>query len=321
MRITRLAGVVAAVAVATGACAGSNNTPSGSGGGGGSITVGSANFPESQIIASMYAKVLRDGGFHVDEKSNIGSREVYLKALQDGEITLVPDYIGTLTEYLNTQANGPDAATTHPLATGESEQTFAILKTLLDKVGGLEVTSYARNAVDQNSFAVTRQTAERYGLSTMSDLARPEVKGKLVLGAGADCERRTFCLEGLRRVYGAVFKEQGGAYKKFDNPGDAQTLEALQDGTIDIGLVFTSDGSVDDAGLVRLEDDKRLQPSDNICALVAKGALDDKALGLIDRINQTLTTDDLKALNRKFNVDKEDADDIAAEYLKDKGLL
>lgn len=326
MRIIRIAGrvavPVAVLAMALSACAGSDNTPNAAGSTKqGDIIVGSANFPESQIIASMYAKVLDSAGFSVSEKPNIGSREAYIKSLQDGEITLIPEYVGTLTEYFNTKLNGPDASTDHPLASGDPAATFTNLQQVLDKVGGLTALPYAKNATDQNSFAVTKETAQKYGLSTMSDLGKPNVRGKLVLGAGAECEKRPFCLPGLESVYGAKFKESGGAYRKFANPGDAKTLDALKDGTIDIGLVFTSDGSVDDAGLVRLTDDKHLQTADNICALARKGTLNSKAVNLISQVNQTLTTDDLKALNKKFNVDKEDADVIAEDYLTSKGLL
>ncbi|HEX5497322.1 MAG TPA: ABC transporter substrate-binding protein [Mycobacteriales bacterium] len=326
MRITRRVGLAAvlttALAMTLAACAGSDNTPNGTGSNGEhTITVGSANFPESQIIASMYAQVLRKGGFQVAEKPNIGSREVYLKALQDGEISLVPEYIGTLAEFFNTQLNGPDASTASPVASGDPAKTFTNLRNLLGKVGGLQVTSYAKNATDQNSFAVTKQTAARYGLSTMSDLGKANVRGKLVLGAGGECAKRPFCLPGLQSVYGAKFKQSGGTYRKFANPGDSKTLDALKDGTIGIGLVFTSDGSVDDAGLVRLDDDKHLQPSDNICTLARKGVLNSKAIGLVAAVNQTLTTDDLKTLNKKFNVDKEDADTIAQDYLESRSLL
>src|SRR5690242_15884935 len=108
MRITRIAGVVAALAVTLGACAGNDNSPNGSGGKG-SVTVASANFPESQIVGSMYAKVLRDAGYKVSEKPALGSREVYLKAMKKGEVDVIPEYIGTLTEYVNTQLNGPNA--------------------------------------------------------------------------------------------------------------------------------------------------------------------------------------------------------------------
>lgn len=322
MRITRVVGLAAALAVTLGACAGTENSPNGAGSTSeGAITVGSANFGESEIVANMYVQVLEKGGYTVTARPHIGSREVYLKALQDGEINLVPEYIGTLAEYFNTQLNGPDASTTQPMASGDPDVTFDHLGQLLDQVGGLEVTSFAHNATDQNSFAVTAETARKYGLEKMSDLGKPGVRGQLVLGAGAECEKRPFCLPGLQSVYGASFKESGGKYRKFDNPGDTKTLDALRDGTIDVGLVFTSDGSVDEAGLVRLVDDKKLQPSDNICALSQKGTLDDRARGLVDQVNQTLTTDDLKMLNKKFSVDKADAETIAHDYLTSKGLL
>lgn len=312
---------LAALALAASACGGDGSTNGEGGGDGDAIIVGEANFPESQIIGSMYAQVLGANGYSVDEQ-DAGTRERYIDALKAGEINLTVEYIGSLAEFLNGQVNGPDAPAEAPLASGDPEETYANLTDLLDQVGGLDVTSYAKDAADQNQFAVTQETAERYGLSKMSDLAKPDVAGQLILGAGADCETKAFCLSGLERVYGAEFKpDPAGAYHKFENPGDANTLDALEDGTIGIGLVFTSDGSVEEAGLVRLEDDKHLQPSDNICALSQRGALDDKARDLVDQVNQALTTDDLKELNSRFNVDKEDAEDIARDFLTEQGLL
>lgn len=326
MTAAAFTGLVGMLGGALTGCAGADNPTSPSRAAGsdvrGRVTVGAANFPESKILGAMYATVLARAGYRVEERFGIGSREAYVRAMRAGEVDLVPEYLGTLTEYLNVQQHGPTAPTTAPQASGNPDRTASALTRLLHADGDrLRATPYARRATDQNSFAVTRQTARRYGLHRLSDLGKPEVRGRLVLGAGADCAVRPLCWAGLQRTYGARFRESDGAYRRFANPGDASTLAALRDGTIDVGLVFTSDGSVDRAGLVRLEDDRKLQPADNICGLLRSGALDRTALDLVDRVNQRLTTDDLKELNRQFTVDRDDADTIAVRYLKSRDLL
>lgn len=320
MRIRELVVLAGVLGLVASGCGGDDDD-GGGGGDKGSIKVGSANFGEAQIIASMYGQVLEDAGFDVTVDLDSGQRESYIPALQKGEINVVPEYIGTLAEYFNAQLNGPDAPTKSPKASGEATETFQNLEGLIDEVGKLQLTPFAENATDQNSFAVTQETADKYGLEKLSDLAKPDVQGQLVLGAGPECETRPFCLVGLENTYGAKFKEAGDKYRKFESSGGQSTINALKDGTVDIGLVFTSDGSVDEAGLIRLEDDKKLQPSDNITSLSQEGTLNEEAQDLIDTVNQTLTTDDLKELNLKFNVEKGDPEDIAKEYLEDKDLI
>jgi osmoprotectant transport system substrate-binding protein len=305
----------AAVMLVTAAC-GNDSSPSSSPSGGGAkgkITVGSAEFGESEIIASMYSQALKKAGYDVGEKFKIGSREVYIKAIENGEIDVVPEYIGTLTEFFNAQFNGPDAPNTKPLATTDVDKTYQAAKELVARKNLTVLTP--SKAADQNAFAVTKNFADKNGLTKpkLSDLTK--LNGQLTLGAGPECEKRRFCLIGLQQVYGLRFKD----VKKLDS-GGPKTIAALKDGSIDVGLVFSSDGAVAAENLVVLDDDKKLQTTDNITALV-RNSVPQEARDTLDKVDQALTTEKLQELNKKFSVDKEDAKDLAEQFLKDAHLI
>jgi osmoprotectant transport system substrate-binding protein len=303
---------LAAVLLLAAGCGKSNSSSSSSGGGSkGKVTVGSADFGESEIIANMYSLALKHAGYDVAEKFKIGTREVYIKALENGEIDAVPEYIGTLTEYYNAQFNGPDAPNTKPLATTDVDQTFAALKELVAKKNLTALTP--SKAADQNAFAVTKDFADKNGLTTISDLSK--LNGQITLGAGPECEKRRFCLIGLQQVYGLKFKD----VKKLDS-GGPKTIAALADHSIDVGLVFSSDGAVAAQNLVVLQDDKKLQTTDNITALV-RNSVPQEARDVLDKVDQALTTEKLQELNKKFSVDKEDAKTLAEQFLKDAKLI
>jgi osmoprotectant transport system substrate-binding protein len=306
-----LLGVASAALVLLTAACGSNNSSSSGGGSKGKLTVGSADFGESTIIASMYSQALQHAGYDVTEKFKIGTREVYTKSIETGEIDVVPEYIGTLTEFYNAAINGPNAPTDKPLATTEVETTFSNLKALVAKKNLLVLTP--SKAADQNAFAVKKDFADKNAVAKTSDLAK--LNGTLTLGAGPECEKRQFCLLGLQDVYGLKFKE----VKKLDS-GGPKTLAALADGSIDVGLVFSSDGAVAAQNLVVLEDDKKLQKTDNITALL-RSSVPAEAQQVIDKVDQALTTEKLQELNKKFSVDKEDAKSLAQQFLKDAGLV
>jgi osmoprotectant transport system substrate-binding protein len=252
-----LAAVAALAVLALAAC--------GSDGGGGSdsgketLTIGSANFTESELIARMYAHALQDAGYKVNVKAQIGSREVYINSLQSNEIQIVPEYIGTVAEYFNAQINGPSAPTDAPVAGPDAAATAQRLATLIDSRG--LVATAPSPAADQNAFAVTADFASRNGLATLSDLAK--LNGTLTLGGPAECPTRTFCQQGLEKTSGLQFK----SFKPTDGGGPV-TIGALKDNTIQLGLVFSSDGSVAAENLTILQDDKNLQQADNIIGLM-----------------------------------------------------
>ncbi len=203
--------------------------------GSGDVVVGAANFSESATLAEIYAAALRQAGYNVSVRA-IGNRETYLPALENGELTVVPEYVGTLTEFLNKSVNGPDAA---PLASGDLDATVEALTGLGDEVG--LVFGAPAEAADQNAFAVTTAFAEENGVSTLSELAA--TCGGIVLGGPPECPERTFCQPGLEETYGLDIAE----FTSLD-AGGPLTKEALRQGEISLGLVFSSDAAFAAAG-------------------------------------------------------------------------
>jgi len=201
-------------------------------GGSGSITVGAANFAENQTVAEIYAAVLRAAGFNAKTQT-IGAREVYLPALEKGAIQVVPEYVGTLTEFLNKAKNGSNAK---PLASSDLDKTVAAV-TPLAKAVGITLGKPAA-AADQNAFAVTKTFADQHKVKTLSDLAATCGNG-LVLGGPPECPSRPFCEAGLKSTYGLKFS----SFIALD-AGGPLTQTALKTGKVSLGLVFSSDGGL-----------------------------------------------------------------------------
>jgi osmoprotectant transport system substrate-binding protein len=200
-------------------------------GGKGKIVVGAANFSESLTLANLYVDALKAAGFDASVKS-VTSREVYEPALEKGDLDVFPEYVGTLTEFLNKKANGANATAK---ASGDLDATVTALKELATPRGLTVYTPAA--AADQNAFAVTKAFAEKNGLTKLSDLKK--VKTKLVLGGPPECPTRPFCEPGLTSKYGLTF----ASFKTLD-AGGPLTKNALKKGEVQLGLVFSSDGSL-----------------------------------------------------------------------------
>ncbi len=199
----------------------------------GKVVIGAANFGENQTLAHIYALVLKGAGFDTSVKT-IGNRELYLPELEKGALTIVPEYAGTLTEFLNKGQNGPNAA---PKASADLDKTVTELTTLGDKAG-LKFGK-ASDAADQNAFAVTKKLAQDKGLKTLEDFAAKCSGSDTVLGGPVECKERPFCQPGLEKTYGIEF----GSFTPFDSGGPL-TKAALKQGKATIGLVLSSDGSL-----------------------------------------------------------------------------
>ena len=271
------------------------------------VVIGSAPFAENVIVANMYAGALQEEGYQVVVRKGLGQREIYMPALEkggaDNGIDLVPEYVGTLLEYVNKNAGE---------ASGNLDESVTKLRSRLDEKG-LTVLEPSP-AADQNAFAVTRATADRLKLKKLSDIT-PQVASTLTLGAGAECPARPFCQPGLEKTYGMKFK----TFRVLDS-GGPKTLEALTKGDIDIGLVFSSDGAVAANNLVVLEDDKKLQTVDNLIPAIRKDIVDDDIRKTLDKVSAALTTNDLIELNRRASVDKADPEALAREWLEQHGF-
>lgn len=268
----------------------------------GSITVGSDGFYEAQIVGAMYALVLEEAGYDVTSRLDLDSREVRLPAMESGEIDIAPEYIASLLSVIDPDSGG---ATT-------PEEGAETLAPLLEDMG-LELLEPS-NAVDVNAFVVTPETADKYGLSSMSDLAG--VEDDLTLGAPPECPKRPYCLPGLKDTYGV---DLSANFKPLEY--GAATVQALEAGAIDIALLFSTDPLISQKGLVLLDDDQNLQQADNITPLVRSEVLTDEIADLLNAVSAALTTDNITPLNARVLVDQEDPEDVARDFLEENGLL
>ena len=200
-------------------------------GNGAKVLIGAANFSESATLAEIYAAVLKAAGFDATTQT-IGNRETYAPALERGDLTVVPEYAGTLTEFLNQKLNGANAA---PKASSDLDKTVTALTSLGQQVG-LAFGKPAA-AADQNAFAVTKAFADAHSLKTLSDLATK--CGGLTLGGPPECPTRPFCEPGLKQTYGMDIT----GFTSLD-AGGPLTKAAIQQGKVTVGLVFSSDGSL-----------------------------------------------------------------------------
>jgi osmoprotectant transport system substrate-binding protein len=222
--------------VAAQAFADANNLTAGLSGGSGDVVIGAANFPESLTLAELYKITLTAAGFNATVQQST-NREVYEPALERGELTVFPEYAATLTEFLNQKANGKDAPAK---ASTDINETMTALKELGTGVGLTFGTP--SQATDQNAFATTKPVAEQYGLKTLSDFAAKCSGTASVLTGPPECPERPFCQLGLKDTYGIEF----GQFFQSD-AGGPQSKTALRTGQATLGLVFSSDSSLQPA--------------------------------------------------------------------------
>jgi osmoprotectant transport system substrate-binding protein len=303
MRLNRrgvIGAVLAVVAVVASACGSGGGTKTSTHE---SITVASFNFGESEILANMYKDVLQKAGAAVTLRDKLGAREVVEPALQNGQIDLVPEYAGTVLEFLNKNA-------------GEASSNLtATVSKLRDRFKALNITVLDPSpAADQNAFAVSKATADKDHLTKTSDLA--PFAPKMTLGGPPECPTRPFCQAGLQKVYGLTFKD----FKALD-AGGPLTKTALANGQIDVGLVFSSDGGIAAKGLVVLQDDKHLQTVDNIVPVIRNDKVNDTVKTALNKVSAKLTTAALVQLNKMVDVDKADPSAVAMTWLTQNGLL
>ncbi len=264
-----------------------------------SITVGSANFPESELLAELYAGALQAKGVTVTKKLNIASRETYVPALTKGEIDLIPEYTGAFAKYLNA-----DADTSNEAAALASLQA-ALPKTLT----ALQPAA----AQDKDSITVTRATADKYSLKTIEDLV--PVAGQLVLGGPPEWKSRSYGVPGLKKDYGLVFKE----FKALDVAGPL-TVQALKNGQVQAANLFTTDPAIKANDFVSLEDTKSFFGAQNVIPVLTATKATPEVVAALNGVSAKLDTDTLATLVTKVVVDKQDASAVAAEWLTANGL-
>jgi osmoprotectant transport system substrate-binding protein len=303
-RRSHLVVLAAVLALITVACGSSN--PLGGGEISGdlkSIAVGSADVPESKIIAEIYAQALEANGFTVRRQYGIGSRETYIPAVRDHSIDLIPEYTGNLLQYFdkNTKVTTPDAV------------LLALFRALPGDLSILDPSP----AEDKDTVAVASDTAKKWNLKTIADLAAhsPEVK----FGGPSEFLNRTEGLPGLKAKYGLDIAPNN--FVAISDGGGPATVKALVDGTVTAADIFSTSPAIKESNLVVLEDPKNNFLAANVVPLVSSQKKSDELKKVLDAVSAKLTTDDLIELNTATEGNAGiDPDEAARKWVQDNAF-
>ena len=302
----RALAVAAALAALVAAC---SSTDSGNGGSGGSaaknvtVKLGSNDFTEQFILGEIYRQGLEKAGYTVQYQKGLGSREVVFPALESGQLDMYVEYAGSALQILAKKAPGKDA-----------DKVLAELTQFLATKGVKPLEQAPME--DKNALTVTQATADKYSLTTISDLAK--VSDKLVMGGPPECKERATCFKGLQDAYGL----QNLTFKSISQGG--LKYSALQNGDIQVALSFTTDGPIAKQNLVVLEDDKGVFPPDHAVPVVREQFLSSAGSEFeqaVNKLSAAITTEEITKLNAKVDLDKEEPADVAGQWLQEKGLV
>ncbi|HET7645315.1 MAG TPA: ABC transporter substrate-binding protein [Candidatus Limnocylindria bacterium] len=270
------------------------------------ITVGSNAFPESTIVAEIYAQALEDAGFTVERNLELGARDVTYPALTSGDIDLMPEYLG-----------GMLAQTYEGSPTSDVEETAQALR---DALAGDDLVAFDPTpGTDADGFAVRSETADEFDLTTMSDLAG--VADQLTWGVAVECGDNPNCGPGLKEVYGIDLEQLDVQQLQACSTAIA---EALNQSNIDVAQVCTTQPEILAFNLVLLEDDKGLAPAQNIVPVVRKEIADaggDTLESTLNAVSELLTTEELTNLGADIVLNGQSYEEAARQWLEDNGLV
>ncbi|HTW13698.1 MAG TPA: glycine betaine ABC transporter substrate-binding protein [Nocardioides sp.] len=293
------------------ACAGddldsdSADDPATSGGGEGtSVVIGSQSFDEAALVTAMYQQVLEAEGYDVETRL-VDTRPAYLGEMPDA-VQIAPEYVAGIVDQLNTDANGPDAA---PISTSDAAETIEAGSALLEEKG-LTLLDPSP-AFSANGYFVSTEASP--DVTALSDLKGQQV----TLAAAPDCKGRADCEKGLVDTYGIDITLEPLGY------ASPETFKAVLDGEAQLGQTSTLDGTLEEQGLLLLEDDLGIQPAQNLVPAVSTAFLDEHP-DVADPLNAlmaALDNETLAELLVRVQVDREKAEDVAADFLASADLL
>jgi osmoprotectant transport system substrate-binding protein len=267
------------------------------------IKVGSADFPESKIIAEIYAQVLETNGFDVSRQFGIGSRETYVPAVKDHSIDLIPEYTGNLLQYFDKEnhATDPDA----------------VLLALYNALPGDLAILTPSPANDQDTVAVTAETAKKWNLKTIGDLARHSAEVKF--GGPSEFMNRAEGLPGLKEKYGLDITPAN--FVSISDGGGPATVRALVDGTVTAADIFSTSPAIPQNNLVVLEDPKNNFLAANVVPLVASQKMSDQLKTVLNAVSAKLSTEALVEMNTATSGNSGiDPDEAAQKWIQDNGF-
>lgn len=264
----------------------------------GAVVVGSQDYYSNEIIAELYAQALEARDVPVERELRIGQREVYMPELESGALDLFPEYSGPVLQYW---VEDPPQRS--------SDEVYAALVEAAPE--GLQVLDQAE-ATDQDAYVVTSEFAQEWDLETIDDLAQVEVP--MTMGANSEAELRPNGPQGLAEVYGVEVD-----FTPIEDGGGPLTVSALEDGSIQLAIMYTADPSIAQNDLVVLEDTQGLFLASHVVPL-ASGDLPPEAVDVVDEVNANLTTEELRDLNARSTQEELPAADIARDWLSEQGL-
>jgi osmoprotectant transport system substrate-binding protein len=270
-----------------------------------SLTIGSKNFPEQEILGEIYAQALTAAGYKVKSALNLGSETVALKAVKTDQISGYPEYASTaLTSFFGLEPEEVPSDATEAWEKANAE---------FEKEG---LTAFAPTPfASANAVGTLKTTAEKYGLKTVSDLEG--VSEKLSLYGSPECRQRIDCLAGLEKLYGLKFKS-------FTPVDISLRYTVLEKGQADLSILFTTDPqlSAEKDKFVILEDDKHVFPAGNIIFVtrqsVAEEAGPDYEKTILE-VQEGLTLPVMQELDARVELEKETPKAAAAAYLESAG--
>lgn len=295
--LTPLSATVAATALAVTACTSGN--PLVPGPKKGQVTVGSANFPENVLLADIYASALKAKGVKVSARFNVGSREVLYQQVQQGSLTVLPEYNGALLAYLDSKTR---AATTADINTDLRAKLPPALE-ILD----------SSPAEDKNALLVTAATAARDHLASIADLA--PYAATMTVGGPPEFKERYQGLPGLKDKYGLTFKN----FTSLDTAGPI-TVKALADGSVQVATLFTTDPNIASHNFKVLADPQQVFTAQNVTPLAYRASMTPVATATLNAVSAKLDTAALAGMMAQILNQKRDIDVVADDWLKGAGL-
>ncbi len=265
----------------------------------GTIVIGSQDYYSNEIIAEAWAQALEAEGYDVDRQFRIGQREAYIPEIESGAIDLFPEYSGPLLQYWTPETEARLADDVYSELEGATPEGLRVLE--------------QSDATDQDSYTVTRDFADEWGLETVSDLAGVDVP--LTLGANSEAENRPNGPQGMKETYGIDV-----GFTPIEDGGGPLTVKALEDGDIQIAIIYTADPTIKANDLVSLEDDKGLFLASHVVPL-ASDDVDEQAAEVINEVSSAMSAEDLINLNSRSVEEELPAADIARDWLAEEGIV
>jgi osmoprotectant transport system substrate-binding protein len=305
-RTAMLVAFALALALALSACG--NVGGGGQGGGGPAITVGSKNFTEQFILGELYAQTLEANGFTVKRQLNLGSEQIADGALQDGQIDFYPEYTGTaLVAILGYKGENPPT----PEATYEEARSRYAERNPVDTM--LQYADFNNNY----GIFVRRDVADEMGLRTLDDLAK--AAPELTFATFSEFQDRDDGYPNMVKNYPGL--------NDFKDTIVANDLglryQGVENGEADVGVGFLTDGQLTSSKLAVLEDEKSIWPFYNPAPVVRSDVLEKnpEVEDILNSVTKTLNVDNIRELNGRVDMNQEDPEDVAKDFLQQQGLI